>query len=487
MQNSLSRVALFAVSLAVSVACSSQAATNASEPKPGKVAPDESFVGSVQKPAAAPKPATPAIHWTQAELEELSHTIQEQVADLRGSAFTRPVAVRLANKDQFFDYAKKRQDATETPEKIAADETLAKLFGVVPADIDLMATTMEFLKDQVGGFYDPSDDSFSLMDQCPKGIARIILAHELGHALDDQLHSIDSREEELTKNTDASYAYHAVVEGSGTSVMTQWAVQHMSEIGLDMAGLSEMQEASNASMAKAPMWLWKPLIAVYLQGAAFLSRTSSLMAGQMGGAKNEDIDAAFKNPPRSMEQVLHPEKYWTKDKLDEPVRISFDAKKLTEDGWAVLREDTFGEFLLAILVTPPSERKSPDFTNATALLGMKFTNDVARGWGGDRVVLLGRENGRCARLVTRWDTPRDASEFYGAMTGMLPTFEAAAKAVADLHGPLTAAEEDAKVESGAEVEYGKDEREVTISIWSRAPRGTRKAVEKGLVVDVAAD
>ncbi|MBI5431642.1 MAG: hypothetical protein HZA52_02300 [Planctomycetes bacterium] len=465
----------------LSLACSAQTASTPPAAKSEAPAASSAPV----RASAAQEPAKEPIVWTQSELEAMSSEIQAQVAALRGAEFKRPVAVRLANKDEFFAYAKKRQDMTETPAKIEADETLAKLLGVFPPELDLMATTMEFLKDQVGGFYDPSDDSFSLMDQCPKGVARIVLAHELGHALDDQLFSIDSRQEELSKNTDAAYAYHSVVEGSGTSVMIQWAVQHMSEIGDSMAGMAEMQEDANASMAKAPMWLWKPLIAVYLQGAAFLGRTSNLMMGQTGGAKNADIDAAFANPPRSMEQVLHPEKYWNAEKRDEPVGVAFDASKL-EDGWEVLREDTFGEFLLAILATPPAQRTSPDFTNPTAMLAMKLTNDIGRGWGGDRVALLGKGKARYARLVTRWDSARDAAEFYGAMSVLVGDLQASAKTLAARAGEPTAEEKDAKLESGADVEYGEDDVEVTIAIWSRVPQRERKMLEKRLAWTVGA-
>lgn len=475
--------AVIAISGSLAYACSTSP-TSTAPTSPG-ASTSSSSVTPTQKPDSRTQAKrtgnAPKVEWTQAELEDLARTIQAQVADLRGASFERPVAVRLADKDKFFEYAQERQSLTETPEKMEGDQTIAKLLGTFPPELDLAATMMEFLKEQVGGFYDPASNSFSLMDQCPKGVAKIVLAHELGHALDDQLYSLDARMTELAKNSDASFAYAAVVEGSGTAVMTRWTLAHMSEVGTDMAGLAEMQEDANESMAKAPMWLWKPLIAVYLQGASFLARSSSLLAGQSGGATNEDIDAAFKNPPRSMEQVLHPEKYWNEEKRDEPLYVAFDATKL-EDGWSVQREDTLGEFFLAILATPPAQRTSPDLTNPMAILGMKFTNDVGRGWGGDRVALLGKGKARYLRLVTRWDTPRDAAEFLGAMTMLVPDLERSAKAFAEHLGAPDAEEAELKLESGAEVEYGKDEAVVTLSIWSRVPSRDRKMIEKRLGV-----
>lgn len=429
---------------------------------------------TAQSAASAPAP------WTQAELEQLSRDIQQDLEVLREAKFTRPVAVKLADKKEFFEYAKARQELTETPEKIAADETIAKLLGVFPAELDMMATTMEFLEDQVGGFYDPASDSFALMDACPQSVAPIILAHELGHALDDQLYSIDSQIEALKGNSDATLAYHAVVEGSGTSVMVRWTIERMKggegAEAIDLAGMNEMQAASQDSLAKAPMWLWKPLIAVYLRGASFLARTENVMAGQMGGAKNADIDAAFKSPPRSMEQVLHPEKYWDEGERDEPTVVEFDASAV-DAGWTKQREDTMGELLLAILTTAPDQRGGLDASNAMAMMSLRYTNDAAAGWDGDRTALFSKDGAHYLRLVTVWDTEKDAAEFLGAMQVILPTLESAAAAVAAKGSGETA---DSKARSGAQAAYGEDPKTVVIDAWSGVSSRDRKMFEKKL-------
>lgn len=405
--------------------------------------------------------------WNQQELEALAKRIQSEIEELRGAKFQRPVAVRVASREDFQEHVKQRLAMTETPEKIAADEAIAKLLGVIPPDMDLMATFIAFAEDQVGGFYDPLSDSFSLMDVAPKGLAGVILSHELGHALDDQLHELDGPILELSGHTDASLAYQALVEGSGTSLMNQWTLQHLDEI--DLAGSDALMQASMESISTAPMWIWKPLVAVYMCGAAFLAKTDNALLGQMRPVPPADIETAFAKPPRSTEQVLHPEKYWDPERLDEPRSIVFEIGELPE-GWSLAREDTLGELMLSILCTLPEKRGGLDASNPAAIIGVQFTNDLAQGWAGDRVALLTNGEERLLRLVTLWDTERDAAEFHGALALLLPTFEAAAAA-------LSAGDAS---DSGAELVWGAEGDEVVLTVRSGVERRDLRKIEKAL-------
>ncbi|NOT30238.1 MAG: hypothetical protein HOP15_07310, partial [Planctomycetes bacterium] len=349
----------------------------------------------------------PATKWTQAELEKVSREIMADIERLRGEKFLRPVAVKVSTKAELLDYIKLREAKTETPEKRAADELIAKMLGVVPHDMDLRARTYALLESQVGGFYDPDSDSFSLMDKLPVPLTKITLAHELDHALDDQLFGIDATLERVGPDSDATMAFQAVVEGAGTAVMTQWMVEAMTsgKGGIDMSALSEKQVNELASMAGAPDWLWKPMMAVYSGGAAFLARTTSLIAAASKPLDGAAVRTAFERPPRSTEQVLHPDKYWKEGEIDEPRRITFDTAGL-DDGWKVLREDTLGELALGIITTPPGARDNTDFSNPMSLMSLAFTNDISSGWGGDRIVLVGKDDARVLRWVTVWDSAR---------------------------------------------------------------------------------
>jgi len=152
-------------------------------------------------------PATQDERLTQAELERVSREIQADLERMRGERFVRPVAVRVSSKADLVEYMKQREAKTETPEKLAADEQIAKLLGAVPPEMDLHAKLYELMEAQVGGFYDPDSESFSLMETLPRDLTRVVLAHELDHALDDQLYDIDDTLERLGLDTDRILAF----------------------------------------------------------------------------------------------------------------------------------------------------------------------------------------------------------------------------------------------------------------------------------------
>jgi hypothetical protein len=407
-------------------------------------------------------------NWTQAELEAMSAEIQVELEELRGERFARPVAVRLAATDDLLEYMRARMAKTETPEKIAADETIAKLLAGIPADMDMMAAVFELIETQVGGFYDPDTDSFSLMDKCSKDVAPIILAHELDHALDDQLFGIDQRLLPIAHLTDRATAFQAVVEGSGMSVMTQWQMKYGG--ALDAAAAAEMQAEAQAGLADAPMWMWKPLLGVYMRGATFLARTDNLITGMTKAVPSADIRRCFEEPPLSTEQVLHPDKYW--NERDDPVPVAVDTQGLPEE-WAVLREDVLGELMLATIATPGAATAGLDLENPMAALAIEYTNDVAGGWGGDALVLVGSEAGRFLRLATAWDSVRDAGEFYGGMQAVLPAMRAAAQALSDKDR-----------NAGAELGYGEREDVVVLTVWHSVDRRDWRALDEALAVSV---
>jgi hypothetical protein len=414
------------------------------------------------QPWSAPQGGAPSAgatqeRWSQAELEGASRAIEVQIEALRGERFKGPVTVRVASREDLIEYIRVRTEKSADEARLAADERIAKLLGVLPPELDLAATQLEFLAAQVAGYYDPDTDSFALMDSCPRDMARIVMAHELAHALDDQLYDIDGTLERIGSDTDRVLAFQAVVEGSGTSVMNRWTIQHSDT--LDAQVMLDAQKLQLQSLAEAPAWLWRPTFAAYMQGLAFLQRTDNWVAAQVKSVENADIAAAFAKPPSSTEQVLHPERYWDPKRLDEPLRVAFEVGELPA-GWSVQREDTLGELALSIVACPDEQRGGLSLEGGPmALLGIKFTHDVARGWGGDRVILLGRaEGGSVLRWVTVWDSERDAAEFYGAMQMRLPSLVASARKLAGGDAGLC----------DATLEYGGDAREVELVVRAGA-------------------
>ena len=137
----------------------------------------------------------------------------------------------------------------------------------------------------------------------------------------------------------------------------------------------------------------KTLLFPYQAGAAFVSSVQ-----QTPGIWHQ-VNQIYARPPVSTEQILHPTKYKAGE---DPILVPLPAgASLIQEGWEVVMEDVFGEFLLRTYL----ETGLPRLQSIRA----------ASGWGGDRFRLLKDDSGgRALAAVFVWDTAIDAGEFFEA-------------------------------------------------------------------------
>ena len=144
----------------------------------------------------------------------------------------------------------------------------------------------------------------------------------------------------------------------------------------------------------------------YLDGRAFVD------AIREGGGWDA-VNAAWSDPPRSTEQVLHPGRYPD----DEPVSVSIaDAAARMGDGWSQQWQQAMGEARIGVWLADgaPADRPSPTAPADYARAG------AATGWGGDGLVsLVGPGNSWAIVWQTEWDSGDDAAQFASAATEVL--------------------------------------------------------------------
>ena len=100
----------------------------------------------------------------------------------------------------------------------------------------------------------------------------------------------------------------------------------------------------------------------------------------------DGVNALLARPPRSTEQVLHPEKYFVKP--ENPIRVQIGALAPYLRGeWQLAEEATLGEFTIRILA-----ERFVDRAGATA---------IAAGWDGDRLDGVVPRRSAGARLAHR--------------------------------------------------------------------------------------
>ena len=369
---------------------------------------------------------------TARELIALAKDVAKEVEELRGWKFKRDVPTEVYTEDQLREFIEKKVFQQQYGGgRLERVEAFLRMVGLIPADCDLRKTIVDVLLNQVGGFYDDESKSFYMLQREGVGygplLTRTLIAHELTHALDDQYVDLGKMiNAELSE--DEAMAIGALVEGSATALMMRYMLRAMLSGDFDteeimQAQLQEMERSEE--FFRAPPY-FSTLMANYICGMYFINRGKPPVPAMGAQADDEasagvgdNVLAACADPPRTSEQILHPEKYWDKRRRDEPVLVDEKAveKLIAPTGLHIVHRNTVGEMLCSILTE--DERRELDIVGAS--FPGYWTNDAAEGWGGDRFFLLaeGADVERAKKAlkglrgvwIIAWDTADDRDEF----------------------------------------------------------------------------
>ena len=338
-----------------------------------------------------------------------------EVERLRGLEFKRTVPVEVIDDDAAREHVIRRMDRFQAREQLALTQRAYALLRLLPPGTDIVEAYLEALREQAGGFYDPESGSFFLLDDMPALMVHVLTAHELTHALEDQYYDLDRRLEEVMADDDRLFARGAVHEGSAMLLMSLYTAQGMISGKLDPAAataLAESEAGKADAMLALPPALLRQLLGPYVLGAGFLAQ-GNLLSLMIGGFPEDDVNRVYERGPLSSEQILHPEKYWNADQVDEPVTVEVvGVGKTLGRRWKRLAHGVLGELTLGVMVgadtpTDPQAMMTQDASS--------WTNDAAAGWDGDRWELWQRGQRTVALLSTVWDTEDDALEFAQAL------------------------------------------------------------------------
>lgn len=358
----------------------------------------------------APSGTGTASAFDAGELQVEVTQIESNTIDIRGLAPREDVPEEFLSQEQLKTNLTAEIKKEYTPEESARDaKTLWLLRLIGDPSLDLLQLQIDLLGEQVLGYYDPEKDELFVRSD-PGGLspnARMTLAHEFVHSLQDQYYDLEKLRPEEIEN-DRGTAILALVEGDATASGLVFAMQHLSQDDLQ-ALFAESAGASSDVLDQAPRYIRDSLLFPYDQGLDFVTRLGE-------GGSFSGVDTAFKNPPQSSEQILHPGKYLGQPR-DEPVEVSLPP--LTDTlgaGWTYGDSDTLGEFDLRIML----EENGLLSPQATATPTWQQTDTqaarAAAGWGGARYVMHQKGDDAVVLTLTRWDTPDDATEFADALT-----------------------------------------------------------------------
>ena len=330
-------------------------------------------------------------------------------SSLRGLSVEKDVVCAMKQRHEVEKYLRDTIDKKIPKKKIQAEETVYKMLGVIPSDFDYVNGVIKLYTDQLGGYYDPDTKEYAMAAWLPASMQTSIAVHELTHALQDQHFHLTSFISHENATTDELMARSALIEGDATAVMVDYAraLQGLPSISKESSvSAFVIQNIAGAMLSSglhsAPPALQSMLIFPYVSGLHF---AHALL--REGGYKK--INASFKNPPSSTEQILHPEKY-LKNELGKVT--DKDLQKVIDDfypEYQIDHADTLGEFFIS--------------TWASIWISPYEASSAARGWSGDRLILLKKEGSDQSVLIlkTRWDSIQDKDEFLQALIRMIST------------------------------------------------------------------
>jgi hypothetical protein len=359
-------------------------------------------------PSATPTQASQEGLWSQVQAARLFDQIAHQVETERGLSPQAEVPLNFLDGREMTKLLYQLYVERE-PQAQVLRYTILGLLPQISVSIHAHQAAGVYVPEQEQVYIATGQQGNSADDQA-------LLAHAYAHALQDQRFDLQAMEDRAT-TTDGVLAVRALAEGDATLLTAFYRYEDVAMA--DWEYLAELivqaeQPGHGEALDRSAAWARLQRFP-YREGRQF---TEAVF--QAGGW--EAINLAYSAPPRSTEQVLHPERYL--EERDDPARVVVpDLSAGLGEEWELVFQDTFGEFVMGLYLNQvlPEERAW----------------QAADGWDGDTFVAW-EENGNQVRVWrTIWESTADAVEFERALVAVIPQRDPPAwpvKAPGDLAG-----------------------------------------------------
>jgi hypothetical protein len=341
--------------------------------------------------------------------------VKTRVQKIRGLKFTEDVPVTylsVAATQARFTAEFARQVSEEEIETGLEEN---KMIGLLPPDLkidrkDLAAMTLE-----LAGFYDDRNKEIVIIDRpvtvnIPERLRNLVsqlkkletvgtLGHELTHALQDQHFAIGATLKKDKGDTDRTLAYKAIVEGDATLSGFSVVTGRVDDQTIDYfdTHLQDIVPVFMGRLENKPRAITYPFIFQYTEGARFVADAYHRKGW-------DGVNALFKGPTLSTQQIMHPELYFDHPTPAKTVKLAGYEKVLHD--WKKVDEDTLGELMLKIMLERTMGENTPYVEAATK-------------WAGDRIVALQKGNSLTVLWMLTFRDPSSADTFAQLYSGIL--------------------------------------------------------------------
>jgi hypothetical protein len=263
-----------------------------------------------------------------------------------------------------------------------AEGTL-KALGIIEPDVNLAEQVKRLSTGSVTAFYDVKANELLVRDGQLTPFVLKTIVHELVRADYDQHFELD-RPNLAMSDDETGVAWDSLVEGTASRIENRFIAALPDK---DKQSVQAEQQRLAAQLPKdLPDYVLVQYAFPFGAGPKF---ADALMSN--GGAAR--VNGAFQAPPRTTEQIIHPEKFFAGEG---PLSLADPAA----DG-AVVRSGSMGQLMLTLMlaqVLDPGDAES-----------------AADGWGADRYVAWQNGAQTCVRLAITMDTPEKATEMGTAL------------------------------------------------------------------------
>lgn len=349
-----------------------------------------------QQPATA-APSAPSAAGNNPDFLAIADEVLNDMSDITGWQLKSPLKKSIRSRQEIHAYVLAQMNDEKDAKERYASKRSAEAFGLIPRGFDLDTFLVELLTEQIAGLYDPKAKEFYIADWIVPDEQRMVMSHELTHALQDQYFHIEAWTHAAKPNDDAELARESVLEGSAMAGMIEYMLR---DKGLKLRDLPDVDPsafvgdlAETPTLKKAPPFIKDSLMFPYFAGLTF--SLSVLRTGGWAG-----FAAVFAKPPAGTQQIMHPDLYRA-EKIPTPLKVDLP-DGVPGAGWNKLEENCMGEFGWKEVL-----KQFLDEDRA----GM-----VAAGWDGDDYATFEQKDTKHLMLLTRtrFSTAQMASAFFGA-------------------------------------------------------------------------
>lgn len=328
--------------------------------------------------------------------------VERDTERVRGLHARHAVPVTMLDPTAFKRLVAKDFDRDTTAADVRDEQQPLVLLGILPPALNLRTTLRQAEADNVAAFYDPKPKRF-FIPLTKQGLSlndQVTISHEYTHALQDQTFDLNRVRPDTSgqaiHNSDRDLARTALIEGDATVEMQLYAQTVFTQQQYTRY-MQEAEQAANGATDSTPQFLLDQLLFPYTQGSLF---EQSLLEQSPFGVSFAPVNRAFRQPPNSTREIMHPALY--QHDPGAPAPDLAPPKPALPAGWRRVDSDVIGEYGL-------------QDTLAQRVSASAATR-AADGWRADRYSLFDHKRDFLMAWRIRTDSPASARTLTTALT-----------------------------------------------------------------------